>query len=120
MSTSAATAQFVHSISGSGGVSITGTFPNLVVASSAPTLIQRVRATTDSSGNYTWTYPTAFGAGVAPIVSVTCETSSGTQLFNAQYSPPSNTSVIVHTGYSALLGLTFGGACTVSITAMTP
>lgn len=41
-------------------------------------VIQRVRVQTDSSGNYTWTYPVAYGAGVVPVVSAISESASST------------------------------------------
>ncbi len=43
---------------------------------------------------YTWTYPTAFGAGVVPIVSAIVQVSAGNQdLFNVQImGAPTNTS----------------------------
>jgi hypothetical protein len=48
-----------------------------------PALHQRVRVQTDGSGNYTWTYPTAFPSGVVPVIGVVVE-GGGTIPLNAQ------------------------------------
>lgn len=39
---------------------------------------QRVRVQTDSSGNYTWTYPTPYGSGVVPVLSGVSEAPNAT------------------------------------------
>lgn len=46
-----------------------------------------------AASTYTWTYPTAFGSGVTPIVSAIVQVSAGNQdLFNVQVSgTPTNT-----------------------------
>lgn len=55
-------------------------------------LIQRIRVQTDSSGSYTWTYPTAYGSGVIPVVSVVAEGGSTVPLNVQLASAPTNTS----------------------------
>lgn len=56
--------------------------------------IRRTRAQTDTNGAYTWTFPTAFGSGITPIVSVTVEDGSSA-IWNTQITSISNTSVTV-------------------------
>lgn len=57
--------------------------------------VQRLRVQTDSSGNYTWTYPTAYGSGIVPVVTVVAE-GSGSTLVNAQLvGAPTNTSAVI-------------------------
>lgn len=87
-STSAASS-FVQSISGSGSIAISGTMPNLTISSTNPK-IQTGRLQTDTSGNLTWTYSTAFSA--APIVSALSESSSTSTSFNVQVISISSTS----------------------------
>jgi len=61
---------------------------------------------------YTWTYPTAFGAGVVPIVSAIVQVSAGNQdLFNVQImGSPTNTSCTfqINRVSSGLLSLLLG------------
>lgn len=83
--------------------------------------VQRTRVTADASGNYTWTFPTAYASGQAPIVSVVAEDSSGS-LSNVQITAVSNTSVTIHAGKitSALgiLSLASNASIPVDITAV--
>lgn len=83
--------------------------------------VQRTRVTTDSSGNYTWTFPTAYASGQPPIVSVVGEDSSSA-LSNVQITSISNTSVTVHAGKitSALgiLSLTSNATIPIDLTAV--
>lgn len=37
------------------------------------TPVQRIRAQTDSSGNYSWTYPLAYPSGTIPVITAICE-----------------------------------------------
>lgn len=60
-----------------------------------PQTIQRLRVQTDASGNYTWTLPTPYGAGVIPVVSAVAENASTSTPFNVQITSVSNTSVTV-------------------------
>lgn len=94
---------------------------------------QRIRAVTDTTGVYTWTYPNAYAAGVVPVIEATAEGASGsTDVINVQTNgAPTNTSVTVRVTRTqqsvvALLGLTIlsipatVGATTVNITARAP
>lgn len=75
---------------------------------------QATRAQTDSAGLYTWTYPTAYGAGVVPIIKAIAEgpNPAGGVLINAQLEgAPTNTQCRIRVTKSqqsvvALLGLT--------------
>lgn len=73
-------------------------------------------------GTYTWTYPTAFGSGVAPICSAIAQTASGiTDLVNIQIDgTPTNTQCVFRiTRYSqsflSLLGINILGFNSASI-----
>lgn len=61
---------------------------------------------------YTWTYPTAFGAGVVPIVSAIVQVPNGnTDLFNVQVmGTPTNTSCVfqINRVSSGLISLALG------------
>jgi len=58
--------------------------------------IQRLRVQTDASGNYTWTYPTAYGSGVVPIIGCQIETATTTVPVNVQIiGTPTNTSCVI-------------------------
>lgn len=55
-------------------------------------LIQDVRLQTDAAGNFSWTYPTAYGAGTNPVVQIQVESPSTNVLLNVQIiGTPSNT-----------------------------
>jgi hypothetical protein len=87
-------------------------FDSTILPTAAP-LIQRIRVQTNSSGSYTWTYPTAFGAGVVPVISVVAE-GGATVPLNVQISAaPTNTSVTVQVltlPSTSLLGIVVLGA----------
>jgi len=75
--------------------------------------IRKIRAQTAADGTYTFTYPTAFAAGVTPICEATAETVSGvTDVINAQINgTPTNTAaqiIVTRTQRSvvSLIGLT--------------
>lgn len=55
--------------------------------------LQSTRIQTNSTGDYTWTFPTAFGS--APNVIATVETGTTTNSFNVQIVSRSTTSVVV-------------------------
>lgn len=82
-------------------------------------LVQATQATTDSSGNYTWTFPTAYS--VAPKVLVSCQNSSTTVSYNVQATSVSATSATVHSFSLSvvllILTLSTGAPCTVTIQA---
>lgn len=67
-------------------------------------LMQRTRATSDGSGNYTWTFPTAYSA--APIVTAIVEDNTSGALGNVQITAISSTSVTLHASrLTTILGL---------------
>lgn len=92
-----------------------------------PQVTQRIRVQTNASGAYTWTFPTAYGSGVTPIVSVTVEDGSSA-MWNHQISTPTNTSVTVQlskTTAVTVLGVSVLGLATtpqayIHITAIAP
>lgn len=61
--------------------------------------IQRIRAQTDTSGVYTWTFPVAYGAGVVPVVSAVAE-GTNASIWNAQITSSSNTSAVIQVNRS--------------------
>lgn len=69
--------------------------------------IQRTRAQTNTSGVYTWTFPTAFGGGVTTVVQITVESSASGSVWNHSISSISNTSITVQLtrSQSSLIGL---------------
>lgn len=97
-------------------------------------LVQVVRAQTDTTGLYTWTFLKAFDTGVVPVIQVVCEgpnPQAGVTV-NAQVEgSPTNTSCSirvtkVNSSVVALLGLTIlslpasVGATSVHIVAFNP
>jgi hypothetical protein len=90
--------------------------------------IQRTRSVTNSSGVYTWTFPTPYGAGVTPVVTVTVESPSGSVVFNEKITSISNTSVTVAVSRStpvtvlglSVLGIESAAATTIHLTAVEP
>jgi hypothetical protein len=56
--------------------------------------IQRLRVQTDASGNYTWTYGTAFPGGIVPVIGVVAEGGSTVPLNVQTVGAPTNTSVV--------------------------
>lgn len=76
-------------------------------------LVQAVRAQTDASGNYTWTYSTAFGGGVVPICSAIPEGGTTIPLNVQIVGTPSNTSVtfkVLSLPSTSVLGIAVLGA----------
>lgn len=58
-------------------------------------VIQRTRVQTNSTGDYTWTFPTAYGSGVIPVISAVSESASTTVPQGVQIVAISNTSVTI-------------------------
>lgn len=56
--------------------------------------IQRTRATTNTSGVFSWTFPSAYGTGVIPIIEMTVEDNSAAT-WNHQITAISNTGVTI-------------------------
>lgn len=86
-----------------------------------------IRAQTDTTGKYIWTFPTAFASGVIPVIEVTVQ-DTGTASFNHKISALSNTSATVQltkTTAVTILGISVLGIDTspqafVHITATAP
>lgn len=88
--------------------------------------------TTASDGTLTWTYPTAYGAGVVPVVECLAQSASTTTVVNCQLTAtPTNTSaalrvtltnvtVVTLIGLSILSVPTSPGVTTVHVTARAP
>jgi len=76
------------------GLTITGTWPNNTITATSP-VVQRIRAQTTTTGTYTWTFPTAYGGGVTPVITASCESSSTTNSYNVQITAVSNTAVTI-------------------------
>ena len=66
-------------------------------AAATPPGQQAIRAQTNSSGIYTWTFSTPFANGVVPIIEALAEYSSGsTDVVNVQLSgTPTNTQAVI-------------------------
>lgn len=77
---------------------------------------QRIRVQTDASGNVTWVYGTAFGAGVVPVISVVSETASTTIPQGVQIiGTPTNTQCVfkvINLPATSVLGIVVLGAPT--------
>lgn len=89
--------------------------------------IHRIRAQTNSNGELTWVFPSAFSAGVIPVIGVTVEDNSGAT-FNHRLTAVTNTSVSIKLDKSSavtLLGISILGIANnpqayVHVTAMEP
>lgn len=70
-----------------------GTYASLT---GKPTIqsIQRTRVQTNSSGAYTWTFPSAYGVGVIPVISLDIEDGTAA-IWNSQVTAVSNTSATI-------------------------
>lgn len=74
---------------GSGQLIVTG----LTAADvSGLSVIQKSRAQTNGTGDYTWSYPNAYGSGIVPIISVVPEGGSSVPLNVQIVGTPTNTS----------------------------
>lgn len=86
--------------------------------------IQRVRAQTDASGNYTWTYPNAYASGTIPVIGNTLEDGTANAITNIQITAISNTSVTVRVARSVpvlgILNFSTNPQVYVHLTAVTP
>lgn len=72
----------------------------------ASTTIQKLRVQTDSSGSYTWTFPTAFASGTMPVVTATPEDATGSASTDVRITAVSTTSVTVQaTRITSVLGI---------------
>lgn len=88
---------------------------------------QRTRAQTNTSGVYTWTFPTPFGAGVTPIIEVSVEDNSSSA-WNHQITAISNTSVTIQLGKTtavtilgiSVLGVSSNPQAYIHLTAIAP
>lgn len=91
------------------------------LASSTP---QRTRVQTNTSGTYTWTFPTAYATGTVPVVEVTPEDSTSAASTDVRIVSVSNTSVTVQasriTTVLGLLSLNATPQIYVHISAMLP
>ncbi len=95
-----------------------------------PTIIptQRIRAQTNTSGTYTWTFPTAYGTGITPVVGVTVEDSTAGNIWNHRITAISNTSVTIQLDKStavtvlgiSVLGIAANPQAYVHLTAIAP
>lgn len=63
-------------------------------AGTAGTKVQAIRVQTDAAGKYTWTFPTAFVAGVLPVIQITVQDASSAT-FNHKVTALSNTAVTI-------------------------
>lgn len=85
-----------------------------VGATGTPAISRAVRATTNASGVYTWTYATPFAPGVVPVIQAMAEgpNPAGTTVVNCQLvGTPTNTQCTIQVTRTAatvvaLLGLT--------------
>lgn len=74
-----------------------------VLASSS---LKRIRVQTDTSGTYTWTFPTAFASGTVPVIMATPEDATAGASTDVRITSISNTSVTVQTSrITTVLGL---------------
>lgn len=95
--------------------------------SSSGQQVQRAKATTDSGGAYTWTFPVPYGVGVTPIVQLTAEDGTAARI-DYKVTATSNTSASIQVNKATttnLLGVvvlesTSTGAVSINLMAMTP
>lgn len=68
--------------------------------------VQRISVQTDTSGNYTWTYPKTYPVGTLPVVNVISEDSTSGALTNVQITSKSRTAVSIHSSrLTTVLGI---------------
>ncbi len=94
-------------------VASSGSYNDLTSKPTIPTVpVQyQTRAQTNTSGVYTWTFPTAFGSGVIPVIECTVEDSSAAS-WNHQITAISNTAMttqLVKTTAVTILGISVLG-----------
>lgn len=86
-----------------------------------------IRATTDATGKFVWTFPTAFPTGVVPVLTVAVQDAT-TVVAQAEITAVSNTSATIQVtrlnsismGGVMLLGIDTSSATVVHLTAMAP
>jgi hypothetical protein len=86
-----------------------------------------IRATTDATGKFVWTFPTAFPAGVVPVLTVAVQDAT-TVVAQAEITAVSNTGATIQVtrmasismGGVMLLGIDTSSATVVHLTAMAP
>jgi hypothetical protein len=72
---------------------------------------RRIQVTPDASGQYTYTFPRAYGTGIVPIVQVTCETPAGQSfrydagILQGSTTATQTTIVITKTNQNVITGL---------------
>ena len=88
-------------------VATTGSYGDLNNCPTIPPMVYRTRVQTNTSGTYTWTFPTQFSNGIIPIVQVTVE-DGGAGIFQHKITSISNTSVTIQlakTTVTTVLGI---------------
>lgn len=74
-------------------VARTGNYGDLNNPPNMPPNVQRLRVQTDVAGNYTWMFPTPYGAGVTPIIMISVEDSAAGSSMAHRITAISNTAV---------------------------
>lgn len=109
-------------------VATSGSYNDLLNKPTIPTATQRLRVQTDSAGVYTWTYPSAYGAGVIPVIELTVEDNTAGATWNHKITAISNTSVTIQLGKTtavtilgiSVLGIAASPQAFVHLTAIAP
>lgn len=98
---------------------------NSIIGSST---VQKIRAQTDTSGVYTWTFPQSYATSTVPIVEITVEDGTSGAVWNHRITAISSTSVSVQITKStsvtilgiSVLGVAASPQAFVHLTAMKP
>lgn len=56
--------------------------PTMVVTESPNSKAQKIRVMTDTSGNFTWTFPTPYPTGITPVIQLTVEDGTSGTVWN--------------------------------------
>lgn len=96
--------------------------------STHPKESQTIRATTDASGSYTWTFPNPYPVGVVPIVTASVEDPTADSISSIKVVSISNTSATVRINETAgvtvlgvgVLALSAPSATVIHLTAHAP
>lgn len=109
-------------------VATSGNYNDLSNKPVIPGAGQRIRAQTNTSGVYVWTFPIAYATGVKPVMEVAIEDSTAGAIFSYKITALTNTSVTIQVLRSnaitvagvSVLGAAVGAQAFVHLTAVAP
>lgn len=109
-------------------VATSGNYSDLTNKPVIPGAGQRIRAQTNTSGVYVWTFPIAYATGIRPVIEIAIEESTAGAIFSSKITALTNTSVTIQVlrtnavtvaGIS-VLGAAVGAQAFVHLTAVAP